>query len=160
VLRWSTAAEANVHRFKVEKSTNGKKFEVFGVVKAGARIYSLGDEALFTTINYYRLKMIDTDGNYKYSPVRTVTNNTGFYIDLYPNPENAILQMQITSDRTTSLEWQVAGIDGKVVIKSNMSITEGSLPYFINVSALPPGSYFLHVKSLRKEHVVVQFEKM
>jgi hypothetical protein len=93
-LAWATASEKNSQAFDVERSANGEAFVAIGTVGAAgsssaARSYELLDAKLPTgaATLYYRLKQVDADGTFSYSPVRTVTlTGTAASLALYPNP--------------------------------------------------------------------------
>ena len=76
---WTTASERNSQRFILERSRDGRQFAEAGTVAAAgtsttARTYSLTDAQLpaGATALYYRLRQVDLDGSFSYSPVRTV----------------------------------------------------------------------------------------
>jgi alpha-tubulin suppressor-like RCC1 family protein/uncharacterized protein (DUF2141 family) len=91
-MAWATASEKNSAAFEVERSTDGELFARIGTVAAAgssstARAYELLDAKLPTgaATLYYRLKQVDADGTFSYSPVRTVTG-AAEGLALYPNP--------------------------------------------------------------------------
>ena len=91
-LRWATASEVNNAGFTVERSLDGRGFLAVGTV-AGAGTssaplnYTLLDTRLpaGATLLYYRLRQTDFNGDFTYSPLRTValtTQAAGFVV--YP----------------------------------------------------------------------------
>ena len=99
-LKWSTASEVNLKGFEVQRSMiNAQRSTVIwndiGYVKGDGTNTSQTDYSFIdrTPLNgdaEYRLKVMDTDGSYKYSPVITVTTvPTKFELmQNYPNPFN------------------------------------------------------------------------
>ena len=92
-LAWATASEKNSDRFEVERSRDGRAFARIGQVAAAgssstARSYELLDGQLpaGATQLYYRLRQVDLDGSFSYSPVRAVTLKAASGLALYPNP--------------------------------------------------------------------------
>ncbi|MDQ2769916.1 MAG: glycine-rich protein [Bacteroidota bacterium] len=95
-LNWATASEKNSDRFAVERSGDGTSFAPIGTVAAagsssGGSAYLLLDGHLpaGAALLYYRLKQVDRDGTFAYSPVRSVAlggkaTDTG--LALFPNP--------------------------------------------------------------------------
>lgn len=158
-LNWSTSNEVSVDRFEIERSTNGGEYNSIGVVRAGSNSYTFTDNAPLTR-NYYRLKMIDKDGSFTYSPIRVVNNSGSFYVSVYPNPVNDKLQVNIESDKKATLQMQVLTQDGKAVLSATWSVNEGSAIKTINTSTLQSGSYFLRITSADKERSVVKFNKL
>lgn len=91
ILHWKTADEMNFDHFEIEYSGDGRFY-----IKAG-QLSSSGNPAgssyVFTTTPpgnekaYYRLKIVDKDGAYKYSNILSLNTNCDAYaIIAYPNP--------------------------------------------------------------------------
>ncbi|GAB3877641.1 hypothetical protein GCM10028824_38080 [Hymenobacter segetis] len=93
-LAWATASEKDSKAFEVERSTDGHVFGIIGTVAAAGsssapRRYELLDtQPLSRSVTlYYRLKQVDVDGTFSYSPVRTVAlTGAAAGLALYPNP--------------------------------------------------------------------------
>ena len=93
-LKWSTASEKNTARFEVERSLDGTAFDRIGTVAAAGtstapQAYALTDAQLpaSTRTLYYRLKQVDQDGTFSFSPVRRVgLSEAAEGLALYPNP--------------------------------------------------------------------------
>ncbi len=93
LAQWKTAQEINSHSFVVERSADGTHFEAAGTIAAAgnssiARAYAFTDNNPYNGLNYYRLKIIDKDGSFKYSQVVTVKFAQAFDLQLSPNPAN------------------------------------------------------------------------
>ncbi len=75
VLNWATASEINTAYYEVEKSTDGLSFRTLGKVASShagtnlANTYTYPDADPANAINYYRLNMVDKDGQSAYSAV-------------------------------------------------------------------------------------------
>ena len=160
LLNWTTSQEINLDKFEVERSNNGREFSKIGTVKAGQTQYSFTDvKPVMRNSNYYRLKMIDKDGQLTYSPVRMINFSTSFNVAIFPNPAKDNLQVQIDSDKPTVLQMQVVSIDGKVLLSNSFSSADGSTLRSINISSLQKGSYLLKVND-DKEEQTLKFEKL
>jgi hypothetical protein len=96
-LAWATASEKSSASFNVERSADGTAFGTIGTVAAAGsssvpRRYELLDTRLpgGAALLYYRLRQVDTDGTFSYSPVRTVSlTGAAEGLALYPNPAHA-----------------------------------------------------------------------
>jgi hypothetical protein len=106
-LKWSTASEKNTARFEVERSLDATSFDRIGSVPAAGnsstlRAYDLLDNQVPKTLSpqpkvgvsqvplYYRLKQVDLDGTFSYSPVRSVRlSEAADGLALFPNPTTA-----------------------------------------------------------------------
>ena len=159
-LKWTTATESNSSHFAVERSADGINYKSIGEVNgAGNSVstlhYSLIDASPLTEISYYRLKMIDLDESYKYSPICSVTNNNDINGDLviYPNPTNGSITVDFNHTSYSQPDaYSIMDITGKIIevnaIKNDNSVT-------IDLSSLQPGMYLLEVikgnqKSVKK----------
>ena len=77
MLTLATASEQNDTYFDVEHSTNGLEFKTIGNVKGQGTAqtvtnYNFEHTAPIAGINYYRLKQVDFDGAFTYSPVQSI----------------------------------------------------------------------------------------
>ncbi|TPG65819.1 hypothetical protein [Hymenobacter nivis] len=72
-LRWRTAQEVNAARYEVEHSPDGQVFAPLSQQPAkGASTYAATDKARPGT-QYYRLRIVDADASFRYSPVAVVS---------------------------------------------------------------------------------------
>ncbi|MBF9223212.1 beta strand repeat-containing protein [Hymenobacter ruricola] len=92
-LAWATATEKNSASFEVERSLDGERFTAIGTVAAAgssatAHRYALLDAnpPRHQATLYYRLRLVDLDGTFAYSPVRTVALAAQAGLALFPNP--------------------------------------------------------------------------
>jgi hypothetical protein len=89
-LTWTSENQVNVDHFEIERrSGDGNTYEKVGVVavnNASAGSYSFVDVNAKQKITkgYYRLKIVDSDGNYRYSAVVLVTFGNNMVIDVRP----------------------------------------------------------------------------
>lgn len=109
-LSWSTATESNFKYFAVQKSVNSVDFVTVGTVNTLGSHSNYRYETPSGDIAYFRLKIVDTDSSFKYSPVISVTSQrTLFTTELYDMkgrklPANAPKQgfMVIVETNTTN----------------------------------------------------------
>jgi len=144
LLQWQTAQEINLDRFEVERSLDGREFKTIGKMNAGLSNYNFTDDKPIGGKNYYRLKMIDKDGNFEYSPMRIITRHS-FYVNVYPLPAKGKLNIQIKSSKTEKAEISITDVSGKILITNTLSITTGVNSSSINIQSLDKGAYFLKV---------------
>ncbi len=91
LAQWQTSQEVNSSKFIVERSTNGSDFTAIGSVEAAGnssltRTYNFADLDPQPGLNYYRLKLVDRDGSFKYSKIVTAKFNPAFDLFISPNP--------------------------------------------------------------------------
>lgn len=170
LLQWSTTAEVNLDRYEVEHSSNGIDFKTLGSVasltgNAGVKNYHYTDVSPLNGINYYRLKMVDIDGKFEYSPVRLLSNKPGNSFTIYPNPVKDVLRIKAEMGEKALLQVQLITHDGKTLLTSEWYAGEGITIKSINTAALPVGAYLLKIISLNtpavnKKPVLLKFEKL
>jgi len=93
-LRWQTASEKNNDFFEVQRSFNGKEFEVLGVVEGNGDSkellnYEFKDYSPLAGDSYYRLRQIDYDGAFEYSEVVKINREERSDLVAVPNPTQA-----------------------------------------------------------------------
>ncbi|MFM9945356.1 MAG: T9SS type A sorting domain-containing protein [Bacteroidia bacterium] len=152
LLNWATVTEINNDKFDVERSINGVDFIKVGEVKGNGNSdqlikYTYSDntigELLATTL-FYRLKQVDYNGEFEYSPTTLVkkTNTLGT-VTVFPNPATTTLNVELNNSELVNNTLQVIGLDGKIYLQSNIETQSASL----DVSSLAKGVYFLKVLS-------------
>jgi hypothetical protein len=99
VLKWSTAEDGTTQFFILEKSKNSFNWEIISneILAKGAdkNLYTFYDENPFLGNNFYRLRIVDTKGKFKYSNVVTLVNNNAGNISIYPNPTASELNINL-----------------------------------------------------------------
>ncbi len=160
VAEWRTASELNLESFIVERSNNAITFTPVGKVHAGLSGYTFTDYSPEKTINYYRLKMLDKDGSFAYSGVRSVNNSGIFSVNIYPNPAGKRLYIQMDNEKRTEIDLQVIDINGKTVLGQKLIVTQGQSTQVIEIPGLQSGNYFLKMTSPDHQQTIIKFEKM
>jgi hypothetical protein len=75
-VNWKIAQEIGIEQYEVESSFDGEHFRGIGIVEAeNSSRYQLEDANYVNGINYYRLKMTNTNGEETYSLIRSVDMN-------------------------------------------------------------------------------------
>jgi hypothetical protein len=144
LLTWQTAEEVNVSHFEIEQSTNGIEFRrstsMAAKNQSGNRYQiSLHSEG---RRQFYRLKMVDIDGKFTYSPVQVLQSNCAPALRIQPNPVQDQLFLYHGEVGETYLIVDMTGrkvVTG--VVRNNVQA--------ISASALPIGSYLLVVGDQR-----------
>lgn len=123
-VKWETASENESSFFEVHRSTNGIDFENIGVIEAAGNSnqhvsYQWDDYEAKSGICYYKLKMVDLNGDFNYSSI-VATNFEESNIQVVPNPSNGSFQL-IGLKGTNQIE--LLDVQGKVLkqLESNQS---------------------------------------
>jgi len=153
LLQWETSNETNTSHFDVERSLDGRSFGGIGTVaasgnSAGGNKYSYTDydvSSLSSTVIYYRLKMVDADGQYKYSNVVTIYLSDITGLSVSPNPTSGETKMMINAAADGRVQWKLRDNHGRVVMQNRISVNKGNNNVNINISSLSSGVYYMHV---------------
>jgi hypothetical protein len=155
ILSWITATETNNFGFQVERKSADENYTPIGFIQgkgttSETQTYEFADCGLSSGIYVYRLKQVDFNGSYEYSPAIEV--EIGLPIELflnqnYPNPFNP----------NTKIKWQspVSGIQTLKIydVLGNEVATlvddfrnAGSYEINFDGSKLSSGVYFYQLK--------------
>jgi len=151
-LDWRTASELNNAFFHIERSANGRDFTEIGKIQGAgtshtALDYRFADAFPMTGWNYYRLRQVDFDGQFSFSPVEAVLmNETGDpgRLQLFPNPVSLELHLKTTDLLQPGDRLEIYDFTGTVVQRFSAS---DALKAPIDVSQLPAGSYSVRLHS-------------
>lgn len=152
-LQWQTASEQNSFRFDVQRSADGLVFETLGSVAAAGNSsrpvsYAFTDHQPRSGYNYYRLKGVDKDLRFQYSPVRSLLFDA-VRVELlkaYPVPVAATLTVELPASlRNQEVMVNVVGSSGVVLQQWKASRNRLSDQKALDLSRLPAGAYSLQV---------------
>lgn len=147
LLEWVTAGTENLSGFELERSADSKQYSTINQQNAdGSKKqseYSYIDRAPFVGNNFYRLKLLKSNGNYQYSNtvlLRTSADGQHGFV-LYPNPTASLLNIVASGiGNNEKIDITVLDMSGKVVLRT---ATLGSQPTSINVAHLANGAYLM-----------------
>ena len=142
-LDWETSAEVNNNYFTVQRSNHSGIWEnILKVDGSGNTItdkkYSAYDPTPYSGLTFYRLEQTDYDGRNSYSMIRPVNFDSSVTIRIYPNPVKSFVYISGSGTMVIS----VHNINGQLLNTPVQLIQSG---YSVNISALLPGIYFIHI---------------
>jgi len=153
-LKWVTSQERNASHFIIERSFDGVEFSDAAMVFAVGNSdmvsnYSFNDKipAGNSGIIYYRLKMVDADGNYKLSDTRIVRigkSAENVKVAVYPNP--VVNEVRVTVPQNwqgKQVSYQLSNANGQVI--KSYTVQYASQTEVINMTQSPAGMYVLRV---------------
>jgi len=148
LLSFSTAIERNNDYFSIERSNDGTRFEAIGkVTGAGTSTvqqdYQFTDERPLKGVNFYRLKQVDFDGQFSYSPVVSVTFGQAGGLHLAPQPVADQLQVNLDQAIDQDGQWQVYDFSGRLLQSGTLEVE--SLDFRIPTATFTQGTYLLRV---------------
>ena len=147
---WATATEINTSYFNVQRSTNGTNFETVGKINTkGASNYSFVDELrnleFGIKVLYYRILVVDKDGNKTFSETRTL-NFKPQTLHLFPNPAKDKTAIIFSVSKKQNVDIKVYDELGNCRLSlPNEVFNEGFNIKSINISALSKGNYIIKI---------------
>ncbi|MBD0255239.1 MAG: T9SS type A sorting domain-containing protein [Cytophagales bacterium] len=161
-LKWQSASEENTSHFDVERSADGRNFDLLLTKKAQGNSstlvsYNALDNSPLGGTSYYRLKMADLDGTFEYSSMVSVNAEGTVLVRPYPNPSNG-REVQFLALNGDKLVLQsVMDASGKPV-GFEASPVSGQGLYVNFYRALPAGFYVATlVTDDKRERVRIKF---
>lgn len=147
-LSWETANEQNNLGFEVEISPEGVEFTAIGFVE-GAGNSDTELAYTFPHLNregaYYRLRQVDYDGSFTFSPIRYVAGAVApGKLDVYPNPTTGMVTIDLGAYQG-SLSAVLWAQDGKRIWQGSGERSRVNLSLNQVLSQLPQGAYQLIV---------------
>ncbi len=154
-LTWATAIEENNLGFEVQRNV-GSQWETIGFVEGEGTTsvkqqYSFVDPNIQPGANYYRLKQVDTDGQFEYTEVRVVQlGKQNVDIAIYPNP--------------TTGNFVVTNVLGTAKIYNSFGVVVKEFPIdqprqTIDVSDLMSGMYYIEFDQGENNRTTQRFFK-
>jgi len=140
-----------VTSFEIERSTDGVAFDSIGAVAATASLpgssgtqqnYLYYDTRPLSPVDYYRLKVIDSNGGYTYSKIVVVGMDETSGITVFPNPATDMLYIQLTA-QTGPIELELHDSAGKLVRTVRLQPAGGVVSTSMDISGLARGVYYL-----------------
>jgi hypothetical protein len=157
ILQWNTAEEEGVAYFEIEKSSDGNQYLSVGKQPAagsGNQSYRFTDNSILPSQTYYRLKMVDKNGSFTYSPVSRVrTGQSHNNISIYPNPAKDQLNISLTAD-AGPVRVTLHDVGGRTIKTFTVQSDGSTINKVADISSLQPGIYFI---SFNKQ--IVRFVK-
>ena len=161
LLNWRTAAEINSKEFQIERLDLNNKFAKIGTVKASGNsnrvlVYNFTDFDILVNqkVSFYRLKMVDLDGSYKYSNIIKISDENGPKVfTVFPNPSVGKLNIESNNINLAASTYKITNIIGETVKTGNSAIEE------IDVNNLAAGVYMITLVDSTNESVSVKFVK-
>ena len=143
-VNWEVTEETNMQQYQLEHSSSTSNFKTLSAVVAknniGKNSYSYRHLNPIIGSNYYRLKMMNKDGSFIYSPVQLVQFNKGTIVNVYPNPATNFIKITVNK---TGNQINTAILYNSFGQLMNTVHFNGETQ--MNVSKLSAGTYLVRV---------------
>ncbi|HXB94615.1 MAG TPA: T9SS type A sorting domain-containing protein [Puia sp.] len=148
-LNWVTDLEINSDHFAVLRSSNaGAGWDVIGTVPAHGMSsvslqYSFVDNKPVQGTAEYRLQMVDKDGKYAYSEVKSIRVGVITSVSVYPNPARDFVNVTLGNTSGFTL-IRLYNQGGQLLQEKNVNNAGGAI-IPLAVSSYPEGNYIVVV---------------
>jgi trimeric autotransporter adhesin len=168
LLQWKTTNEVKTSQFFIERSVDGTNFIGIGKVSAAgaanvetAYSYIDADAGVqSTSILYYRLRIIDINGQYSYSKVVSIILTRNINVFLYPNPTKHSLNIQINGTVSNPVWIQVSDLNGRIIYSEKRNVVQ-STTVTLDVKQWKAQMYVLKIVNSKNEIITSQkFQKL
>jgi PKD repeat protein len=150
-LSWTTYSQSNTRGFAVERSMDGLSFDEVGFVNGQGtstetQKYLWQDPNAPAIHYYYRLRMIDQDGNFQFSNTVELTRGLGMVgiTKVYPNPFTDALSVELSSPGNGWADLALYDLSGRKVLAYDGLSTAGDLITLTGLN-LASGTYLLRL---------------
>lgn len=143
-ITWESASEFDLKYYAVQKSLDGKKWETIQIEepnggKEKSAYYQFIDRLIENEIQYYRLKMVDINGDIEYSIVKSLNRGKKSYF-VYPTICNDLVSINDFEDEIENV--QVRNIVGDQAI---VNIEKRNGKWNLDTSDLKSGVYLVDI---------------
>lgn len=144
LLKWATALQLNFSHFELERSSNLNSYikiaTVSGENNSSILSYSFLDSQPLSGNNFYRLKLVDIDGQFTYSNVVLLRVLNNMFVSVFPNPTADKLNISLSDFSNVSrVDLTVYDYAGRRI--SQQSFTNNI--FSLDVSNYTAGIYIL-----------------
>lgn len=163
-ISWTTSSELNNDFFTIERSKDGKEYEIVGTINGAgnseeALSYSYTDRNPMAGKSYYRLKQTDFDGQFEHFAPVMVNYSTMVSAELtmsvYPNPSHNQIMTVTIEGMTSGQESRVVMMDlqGNTVFREDVSDDGmGTAAIEIDPGNMSAGNYIVMVSTPDKKY--------
>lgn len=153
-IEWRLSSEMNMDKYVVERSANGIQFSAVGNVastgnSSTSTTYNLFDATPLNGANFYRIKMIDKNGQAIYSKIVKV--NVGIVkqsVTVFPNPVvNDYVEIQLNNLKAGDYTLRLSNASGQVIATKMISHAGGSASANIEMKQAAKGIYQLVISN-------------
>jgi Secretion system C-terminal sorting domain len=145
LLNFTTAGAVNLASFDIERSADSTNFTSIGTVPATDSAqdhYQFWDTNPLSSVDYYRLKMINSDGSYSFSRILAVHFDNPTSLSLFPNPASGSVNIELNFPEGPIL-LRMVDVLGRLVRTQSLQSNGSLLSTTIDVTGLAPGVYFI-----------------
>ncbi|MEM9821876.1 MAG: S8 family serine peptidase, partial [Bacteroidota bacterium] len=163
LLKWDTASEINNDYFDIEvaigeAAVGNNEFQVLGRINGRGTTNQLSHYQFMDKTpgkignRYYRLKQVDLDGVFNYSPIRLVNFDAiESEVMVYPNPFIDQLKIRYQSEEEKQMDIFLVDAQGRLIQQFNETVVIGVQDLLLEVpNRLANGVYYLKLGDMNQ----------
>jgi hypothetical protein len=156
-LSWVTTQEEQMSHLILERSADGINYSPLTTLLpkgnyAATTTYNFTDANPLSPVGYYRLKMVDLDGAFTHSAVRTASFGSGIgtaSISCFPNPATDHLTVSINNVTAAQYRYTLVGLNGMVQQTNTVALARGTQQVTLSLKKnMAPGMYMLQLENI------------
>ncbi len=148
-LLWVVDEAYSFESYRVSRSRDGESDwqTIDELAPEEDNLYRYSDLDPMDGFNYYRLELVDENGNALCSKhIRIYFGNLGFQIlSLFPNPSKDIIYIEYSSAERIPNTLEIFDSAGRLLHESGIFPQEQIERFFIDISPFPAGAYILNL---------------
>lgn len=147
-LQWIASQELNISGYHIERSGDGKNWEVAGVVNAQGADNRYNFTVTSAGYRYFRLA-VQEEGYENYSNVITVSCEgaiRGIATSVNPNPNNGAFNISFGSPAEETVHITITNAQSGVVYSANAKAVRGVNNFSVNLSDAVAGFYVVSIR--------------
>ncbi len=152
LLKWLVTSEINVDFYEIQRSIDAVGFKPVGQVTASANPGTTQAYSYTDTLSpgssgtfYYRLRMVDKDSRFSYSPVKFISFSDNNPIRVFPNPVTNLAVVRFGNQPAGSYDMSIFNAEGRQIETHHMIVTPNSTFYFPRAANMPAGAYIISI---------------
>lgn len=163
-ISFSNAEESDVQYYELQHSVNGRSFSDIAYILPSKNDGSQADYSYAhvsnSSINFYRVKAVETTGHVLYSSiVRIQTSTSSNAFSIYPNPvkQGSELMLQLNNMKPGNYRISVFNSGSQLMQQQMISIAETSTTQTLSLTNYPKGRYVITIDGavkLQKQFLV------
>lgn len=160
-LSWKTQTELNSDHFEIERSTDNVNYFQIGSKQAAGNSsatinYTTVDPSMAASVYYYRVKIVDINGQFGYSNVAFVRKPNGVKgVSVFPNPVTDQVNIQFINAKG-KYDITFFNQSGQKVMNRNATIESTVQTINMGKGSLPSGSYIISARNTETNEKYVQ----
>jgi hypothetical protein len=158
LIKWSTADEENIDHYELQMGYDATNFatvhSINGSNSNSEKQYSYTDMSAVSLTCYYRLRIVELDGSFKYSSVLKVDNRkSGLQVRALAGSDNQV-NVIVSVPRNGKVQITLSDMSGKLIVSRQNAFQAGEHAINLPTGNAGPGVYIITVNDGTEKKVI------